>query len=184
MTTDLIRYDLMVQDALRGVVRRVLTDISRYGLPGEHHLYISFRTQHAGVRISNRLREQYPEEMTIVVQHQFWDLKVHESGFEIVLSFKNVHEQLVIPYEAIVGFFDPSVQFGLKFEVEENAAAPTAAPATPSQKPAVESPLVAAPKANKKSAEPKGAGPAVEADRGEDADEPKVVSLDAFRKKP
>lgn len=183
MATDLIRYDLMVQDALRGVVRRVLTDISRYGLPGEHHLYISFRTQHAGVRISNRLREQYPDEMTIVVQHQFWDLKVHESGFEVVLSFKNVHEALTIPYEAIVGFFDPSVQFGLKFEADEDGA-PNATPATPSaaRTPAASAPASApAAKTAKKTAE---ASPTDETEKPPADDGPKVVSLDAFRKKP
>jgi uncharacterized protein len=170
MATDLIRYDLMVQEALRGVVRRVLTDVGRFGLPGDHHLYISFRTGHAGVRLSNRLREQYPEEMTIVLQHQFWDLKVHEQGFEVVLSFKNVQEQLVVPYEAIVGFFDPSVQFGLKFEAEAGAAA-TATPAEPPE----ESPA--------QTAQALGKSPDVAT--GGDADqEPKVISLDAFRKKP
>lgn len=181
MTTDLIRYDLMVQDALRGVVRRVLTDVARYGLPGQHHLYISFRTQHSGVRISNRLREQYPEEMTIVIQHQFWDLRVHEAGFEVVLSFKNVHEQLVIPYDAIIGFFDPSVQFGLKFDADENAAAGQEPAAAPAEELAAEtSPPTAARTGSRKAGETKA--PAEAAAAAED-DGPKVVSLDAFRKK-
>jgi uncharacterized protein len=175
MATDLIRYDLMVQEALRGVVRRVLTDVGRFGLPGDHHLYISFRTGHSGVRLSNRLREQYPEEMTIVLQHQFWDLKVQEQGFEVVLSFKNVQEQLVVPYDAIVGFFDPSVQFGLKFEAEEGAAA-SVEPAPP---PDAEAPRPVAKSARKPAQQPLEAAP-----EAPDENAPKVISLDAFRKKP
>ncbi len=115
--TDQIRYDVMVQDALRGVVRKVLTDTVRDGLTGEHHYYISFATGAQGVRMSARLREKYPKEMTIVLQHQFWDLGVTEHTFEVGLSFDRVPERLLIPFEAITGFFDPSVQFGLKFEV-------------------------------------------------------------------
>jgi hypothetical protein len=116
MSNDLIRYDLQVQEALRGVVRKVLADAARDGLPGEHHFYITFRTQAPGVKMSNRLREQYPEEMTIILQYQFWDLKVEESFFEVGLHFKNVPELLRVPFEAVSGFYDPSVQFGLKFE--------------------------------------------------------------------
>jgi uncharacterized protein len=122
MTTDHIRYDLLVQDALRSVVKNVITDASKNGLPGEHHFYVSFRTGAPGVRISNRIREQYPEEMTIVLQHQFWDLNISEHTFEVGLSFGGVPERLLIPYDAIVGFFDPSVQFGLKFEVQDAEA--------------------------------------------------------------
>ncbi len=122
MGTDHIRYDLLVQDALRSVVRNVLGDVGKHGLPGEHHFYISFKTGAAGVRISNRLREQYPDEMTIVLQHQFWDLGITEHTFEVGLSFGGVPERLLIPFDAIVGFFDPSVQFGLKFEVQEPEA--------------------------------------------------------------
>jgi hypothetical protein len=116
MPQDLIRYDLLVQDALRGVVRHVLTDAATNGLPGEHHFYISFRTEAPGVRISNRLREKYPEEMTVVLQHQFWDLAVTEHGFEVGLHFSGIPERLLVPFDALTGFFDPSVQFGLKFE--------------------------------------------------------------------
>jgi uncharacterized protein len=119
MATDHIRYDLLVQDALRSVVRNVLIDVGKNGLPGEHHFYISFKTGAPGVRISNRLREQYPDEMTIVMQHQFWDLGITEHTFEVGLSFGGVPERLLVPFDAIVGFFDPSVQFGLKFEVQE-----------------------------------------------------------------
>jgi uncharacterized protein len=121
MSTDHIRYDLLAQDALRSVVRRVLTDAAREGLPGEHHFYISFKTQHPGVRISHRLGEKYPDEITIVLQHQFWDLQVSDQGFEVGLSFGNSPEKLVVPFEAISQFFDPSVQFGLKFEVAGEA---------------------------------------------------------------
>ena len=113
---DQIRYDLLTQQALRGVVRAVLTDAAKKGLPGEHHFYIAFDTKAEGVRLSDRLRSQYPEEMTIILQHQFWDLVVTEHGFEVGLSFGGIPEKLVIPFEAINGFFDPSVQFGLQFE--------------------------------------------------------------------
>ncbi|CAN1543927.1 Stringent starvation protein B [Rhabdaerophilaceae bacterium] len=119
---DLIRYDVMVQQALIGVVRKVLTDAGKHGLPGEHHFYISFRTDAPGVRISSRLKEKHPEEMTIVLQHQFWDLVVTDHAFEIGLSFGGVPERLLVPFDAMTGFFDPSVQFGLKFAVDEAMA--------------------------------------------------------------
>lgn len=122
MTTDLIRYDLLVQDALRGVVKKVLTDTARDGVPGDHHYYVSFRTNAPGVRISNRLREKYPEEMTIVLQHQFWDLGVTEHTFEVGLAFGGIPERLLVPFMAVTGFVDPSVQFGLKFEVADTDA--------------------------------------------------------------
>jgi hypothetical protein len=126
MAVDLIRYDLLTQDALRGVVRKVLTDIATRGLPGEHHFYISFDTRAEGMMISDRLRQKYPEEMTIVLQHQFWDLKAGEHGFEVGVSFNGIPERLAVPYAAIKGFFDPSVQFGLQFEIaREPQAMPT-----------------------------------------------------------
>lgn len=113
---DHIRYDLLTQQALRGVVRNVLSDAAKKGLPGDHHFYISFDTQADGVRMSDRLRAQYPEEMTVILQHQFWDLAVTEQGFEVGMSFGGIPEKLAIPFDAITGFFDPSVQFGLQFE--------------------------------------------------------------------
>lgn len=119
MADDLIRYDLLVQDALRGVVRKVLTDAAREGLSGDHHFYVSFRTEAPGVRISQRLREKYPQDMTIVLQHQFWDLGVTEHTFEVGLSFSGVPERLLVPFDALTGFFDPSVQFGLKFDLND-----------------------------------------------------------------
>ncbi len=123
MADDLIRYDLLVQDALRGVVRKVLTDAAREGLAGEHHFYVSFRTEAPGVRMSQRLREKYPQDMTIVLQHQFWDLGVTEHTFEVGLSFSGVPERLLVPFDALTGFFDPSVQFGLKFDLSEGTEA-------------------------------------------------------------
>src|ERR671914_3131147 len=122
MSKDLIRYDLLVQDALKGVVRKVLGDAARDGLPGDHHFYISFRTDFPGVRLSPRLREKYPEDMTIVLQHQFWDLAITEQSLEVGLSFSGVPERLFTPLDALTGFFDPSVQFGLKFEIQDEAA--------------------------------------------------------------
>ena len=119
MADDLIRYDLLVQDALRGVVRKVLTDAAREGLMGEHHFYVSFRTEAPGVRMSQALREKYPQDMTIVLQHQFWDLNVTEHAFEVGLSFSGVPERLLVPFDALSGFFDPTVQFGLKFDLGE-----------------------------------------------------------------
>jgi uncharacterized protein len=127
--TDQIRYDLLTQQALRGVVRGVLTDAAKKGLPGDHHFYIAFDTRAEGVRMSQRLRTQYPEEMTIILQHQFWDLTVDEDGFEVGLSFGGIPEKLSIPFEAINGFFDPSVQFGLQFEEVTEGQDARAAPA-------------------------------------------------------
>jgi hypothetical protein len=120
---DLIRYDLLAQDALRSVVRKVLLDVAKHGLPGEHHFFIAFDTRAEGVKVSERLRAAHPEEMTIVLQHQFWDLAVGEKAFEVGLSFKGVPERVTIPFAAIKGFFDPSVQFGLQFETITEAQA-------------------------------------------------------------
>lgn len=158
---DLMRYDLLAQDALRGVVRQALRRVAREGLPGDHHFFIAIDTRHPGVRISQRLRERYPEEITIVLQHQFWNLDVQEDRFEVDLSFDNVQERLVVPFAAVKGFFDPSVQFGLQFEV------------------------AAQPLPEEDRAEGAGEGQAAvvpEKQEGE-AETPKVVSLDTFRKK-
>jgi hypothetical protein len=124
---DLIRYDLLAQDALRSVVKKVLTDAARRGLPGDHHFFVAFDTRAPGVKMSERLRAEHPEQMTIVLQHQFWDLIVGDNAFEVGLSFKGISERLVVPFEAIKGFYDPSVQFGLQFETI------TEAQATPAQ---------------------------------------------------
>ncbi len=118
MAKDMIRYDVLAQEALRGMLRKLLVEVSQTGLPGEHHFFITFSTTAAGVRISNRLKAQYPEEMTIVLQHQFWDLIIGEQSFEIGLSFNAIPERLHVPFAAIKAFYDPSVQFGLQFDPE------------------------------------------------------------------
>ena len=128
MATDLIRYDVLARDALRGVLRQVLKDAAENGLPGEHHFYITFISTADGVKISPRLLSQYPTEMTVILQHQFWDLIVTDDHFEVGLSFNGIPERLVIPFNSIKSFFDPSVQFGLQFEPSEEAAH-TASPA-------------------------------------------------------
>jgi len=117
MTVDYIRYDILAQEALRGMVRTVLADTATKGLPGEHHFFITFDTRAEGVRMSPRLRAQHPADMTIVLQHQFWDLTVTDEGFGVGLSFNGIPESLTIPWSAITDFVDPSVQFGLKFAV-------------------------------------------------------------------
>jgi hypothetical protein len=206
MSTDLIRYDLRVQEALRGVVRRVLSDAAKDGISGDHHFYISFATQSEGVRLSSRLRQQYPERMTIVLQHQFWDLNVSEHGFEVGLSFKNVPERLYVPFEALMEFYDPSVQFGLKFEdVSETPDDTSTEPGTPKPKASVPQTVPALPKprlADKRAVEgdkvkPRGSGSepaeirprprAVKTDEKETVPAgggDKIVSIDSFRKKP
>ncbi|MDR3406894.1 MAG: ClpXP protease specificity-enhancing factor SspB [Methylovirgula sp.] len=197
MATDLIRYDLLVQDALRSVLRKVLAETARDGLPGNHHFVIAFRTDAPGVRLSPKLRKEFPHEMTIVLQHQFWNLTVTEQGFDVGLSFQGNPEILSVPFDAVTGFFDPSVEFGLKFEIATDAgeAAPPAA-AAPSP-----SPRTAPPEKTK----PRGSGsepaeispkpvPAAKAAASKAAAKPeagetkpeepaKVVSIDSFRKK-
>lgn len=125
MATDHIRYDVLARDALRGVLRQVLTDAAEHGLPGDHHFYITFLSRAEGVKLSPRLLSQYPEEMTIILQHQFWDLVVTPDRFEVGLSFGGVPERLVVPFSAIKSFLDPSVQFGLQFETADSAAPAT-----------------------------------------------------------
>jgi hypothetical protein len=139
MPVDYIRYDILTQEALRGVVRTVLVDAAKNGLPGDHHFYISFDTLAPGVNISSRLLAQYPKEMTVVLQHQFWDLIITDERFEVGLSFNGIAERLVIPFASIKGFFDPSVQFGLEFQVvtagqgelDETGAAASTSPTGP-----------------------------------------------------
>jgi hypothetical protein len=174
MATDHIRYDVLARDALRGVLRRVLSDAAEHGLPGEHHFFITFLSTAEGVKLSPRLLAQYPEEMTVILQHQFWDLVVTEDRFEVGLSFGGVPERLVVPFNAIKSFFDPSVQFGLQFDPSESV----------SEAPAANLPAAAAPSALTV-ASPPAASPAPEgkdepAKPGEGAE---VVRLDRFRKK-
>jgi uncharacterized protein len=205
-----IDYQALAQDAMRGIVRTVLTRVANTGLPGEHHFYIAFKTDAPGVGLSKRLREKYPEEMTVVLQHRFWDLAVADDHFEVKLTFDSIPERLLVPFAAIKVFFDPSVPYGLQFdemEAESEGAQQLAAPrgeapraemrggeasnagATPegartekksrgprraSEKGAERPP--AAGKAPAKLAPPKAPEPGASAG-------PKVVSIDAFRKK-
>jgi len=182
MTVDHIRYDILTQDALRGVVRQVLIDAAKKGLPGEHHFFITFDTRAPGVRLSARMREQYPEEMTVVLQHQFWDLKVTDDHFEVGLSFGGVPESLSVPFDTIKSFFDPSIQFGLQFETISEAAVPKTDKIEPKVKPRLparhETPAVPA-------AEATPAPPPVPAQASNAAEKPagEIVQLDRFRKK-
>ena len=120
---DLIRYDVLTQEALRDVIKKELEEVSTSGLPGEHHFFITFRTDHPSVRLSARMRERYQEEMTIVIQHSFWDLKVTNTYFEIDLSFDDILERLRVPFASLKGFFDPHVKFGVQFDAEYLEAA-------------------------------------------------------------
>ncbi len=182
---DQIRYDLLTQQALRGVVRNVLADAAKKGLPGDHHFYISFDTRADGVRISDRLRTQYPDEMTIILQHQFWDLKVGDDEFEVGLSFGGIPEKLTVPYEAINGFFDPSVQFGLQFEEVTEGEEPQPVPTLTQDKAAGKKPRAASPARPPAVAapgqEPAAAAPEPVPDKPAGGGE--VVRLDRFRKK-
>ena len=210
MANDLIRYDLRVQDALRGVIRKVLAEAAKDGLPGEHHFQIAFRTDAPGVRLSMQMRQRFPQEMTIILQYQFRELSVSDQYVEVVLFFNHVPERITIPFEAISGFFDPSVDFGLRFDVQADKPEPSARPAATGPKLVAAKPARAvrdeaqAPRARGAASEPvefkparpqplakptaadklatsiaegKGAEPAKTGDA-------KIVSIDAFRRKP
>lgn len=207
MPVDHIRYDLLTQQALRAVVRRVLGDVAKTGsLPGEHHFYVTFDTRAPGVKMSTRLRAQYPEEMTVVLQHQFWDLTVTDSYFEVALSFNGISEKLHVPLDTVKGFFDPSVQFGLQFETvteeagpkEVVAEAPVEETKTPRLKrklteeaPAATGPAMPAKAEKIEAKKPDKPALVSDADKGDadkgDPDKPsggaEVVRLDRFRKK-
>jgi hypothetical protein len=165
MSKDRMRYDLLVQDALRSVVKSALKRVVKEGLPGNHHFFISFRTDAEDVQISDALRAQYPEEMTIVLQNQFWDLTVDEEGFSVALKFNQVMQPLHIPFRALTMFNDPAVQFQLQLQPIGGAGAPP--PVTGSR---------FSPDAS--------ATPRLEPARPHKPDDKgAVVSLDAFRKK-
>jgi len=198
MSVDHIRYDLLTQDALRGVIRAVLSDAAVKGLPGEHHFFITFDTRADGVRMSARLKASYPDEMTIVLQHQFWDLAVGDDDFEVGLAFNGIPERLHVPLKAVKAFLDPSVQFGLQFTIDAEGAkgevvadAPAQTPPAAEVKPA---PAAKSLKAQHKKDTKPQAAPA-DATKGDPVkaatppasgkDEPtgEVVRLDRFRKK-
>ncbi|MGO4871846.1 MAG: SspB family protein [Roseiarcus sp.] len=190
MSTDYIRYDLLVQDALRSVVRKVVSEAARSGLPGDHHFNIAFKTQAPGVVIPPAMRQRYPDEMAIILQHEFWDLEVTAEAIEVSLNFSRKPERLTIPFDAITGFSDPSVPFGFKLEprtpVEPAPAKPTplgreAGKKGEAQPAAGEAPK---PKPSQLAAAPKSAEtPAKQPDKPNDGEAAKVVSIDAFRKK-
>jgi hypothetical protein len=158
-----IDYGRLVERALRQVVRAALDVVARQGLPGRHHLYITFRTDHPGVAIADDLRARYPSEMTIVLQHEFWGLEVEEDRFAVGLSFGGAPHRLEIPLDAVTVFADPSVEFGLQFTAADTAPAKPVAPAAVSQLPHAPAESAAGPPAKDGGAE--------------------VVTLDRFRKK-
>jgi len=176
MGEDLMRYDLLAQDALRSVVRLALMKVRENGLPGDHHFFIAVSINHPGVTVSERLRKKYDDEMTIVLQHQFWNLEVFEHFFEVELSFDNMPEKLIIPYAAVKGFFDPSVQFGLQFEVageESTLQEEIDIESSPSEEAIIDDDIITDARAEMTEAAPGKAS----------NDDSTVVSLDSFRKK-
>ncbi len=190
MPTDYIRYDLLVQEALRSVVRKVLGDAARNGLPGEHHFNIAFKTQAPGVVIPPAVLQRYPDEMAIILQHEFWDLEVTSDAFAVSLNFSRKPERLTIPFDSITGFSDPSVPFGFKLEpraATEPAKAPPPlreAARKPGATEASAPPAPPAAAAKPSAAAAKPAEPAAKkAERPREAEAAKVVSIDAFRNK-
>ena len=183
---DKLQYDALVDDALRSVVRRVLTMIEADGLPGAHHFYISFRTTAAGVEMPDYLREKYPDEMTIVLQHQYWGLEVGEETFEVTVSFNKRNERLKVPFAAMLAFVDPSVRFGLQFEKRDQPAgqlpAPENLPALAGPRGTDKAAADGAPAASDKESMHVTADDMKDDKPAKDADT-KVVALDAFRKK-
>jgi len=164
MPINLLRYDQMIEEALRGVVRRALRSVAESGLPGSHHFYITFRTTAPGVEMAQRLREKYPDEMTIVLQYQFWALEVAPERFGVTLSFNDEPERLVVPFAAITAFADPAAKFGLQFQQETGAAPDEAIGSAPAAR----------------SVEAAVAGASAPAEPPADT---KVVTLDNFRRK-
>jgi hypothetical protein len=169
MSVDYIRYDVLTQEAMRGVVRTVLKDAAAKGLPGDHHFFITFDTQAQGVKLSPRMRAQYPQDMTIVLQHQFWDLSVTDDVLEVGLSFNGIPERLVVPLAAIKSFVDPSVKFGMQFA---DANEQTAAEEKPKEAPQLVKAESAKSESEKAEPEPDSQKPTAE-----------VVHFDRFRKK-
>lgn len=185
MPVDHIRYDILAQAALRGVVRTVLADAAKKGLPGEHHFKITFSTTAPGVRLSDRMRARYPKDMTIVLQHQFWDLTVTEQAFEVGLSFGGIAERVAVPFEAVTAFYDPAVQFGFQFETIDGTDEPQAADEPPAAEKTERTEKV--PQASRTIAEqkkkPEALPTAAEAAATDQGPGGEVVRLDRFRKK-
>ena len=177
---DRFHYDALVDDALRSVVRRVLTQVAEKGLPGSHHFYISFRSGDPGVVLPEYLRAKYPEEMTIVLQHQYWDLILGPNHFEVTVSFNKQQERIKVPFAALSAFVDPSVRFGLQFDRKDKAGASAdktaATPAAPTPLPAPEK-RPSAGETTETAAKPEET-PVKPEDPAS-----KIVKLDSFRKK-
>lgn len=167
---DLLRYDQMIECAMRGVVREALARTAANGLPGAHHFYITFKTRAPGVCLAAHLAQKYPVEMTIVLEHQFWDLEVEEHAFVVTLSFNNKPERITIPFDAVAAFADPSVKFGLQFTAADAGTDMTESDAVRS-------------KAVEKQAEPALAKTVGKRDAKPASKPGEVVALDAFRKK-
>jgi hypothetical protein len=195
MPTDLIRYDLLVQDALRGVVKTVLAGVAADDLPGDHHCYITFTTTAPGVRLSSALHQRFPQEMTIVLQHQFSDLTVTDQGFEVKLHFSGIPERLHVPFAAITRFDDPSVGFSLRFEQIEEAGQAVPAPEkspqpiAPRSSQGLDRVASTQPSKHEQRRDSEGRNEEVPVDAGiaeksVKTDDTKIVSIDAFRKKP
>jgi hypothetical protein len=175
---DTIDYPGLIDSAMRNVVREALIHVDKFGLPGDHHFFISFQTNYPGVSISPQLKARYPEEITIVVQHQFWDLKITKSQFSLMLSFNNIPEKLVVPFDALTAFADPSIKFGLQFHGKKPASAANVSNDIEE--------AVACPVTGKNGSEkPSMAAFEEEAPTEETtaANDEKVVSLEAFRKR-
>jgi hypothetical protein len=170
MAKDFIGYQALTDQALRGVVRDALRRIEKSGLIGAHHFYLTFKTHAEGVDIPDFLKEQYPDEMTIIIQHQYWALKVKEDYFEVTLTFKKLPAPLHIPFSALTAFFDPGVQFGLQFRSEGEAKPASGPVMVPAALPAAE--MTETAETSEDAALPPDKTPAGE-----------VVSLDSFRKK-
>lgn len=162
MTDDFLQYPQLIDQAMRDMVREVLRRTSSAGLPADHHFYISFNTTHPGVKISDQLRARYPQEITIVLQHQFWDFHVEDQRFHVTLSFGGIPEKLTVPFVAMTAFADPSVKFGLQFQQPGafDSASGANAPELPLEEPSLQ----------------------FESENDE-PDAEKVVSIEAFRKK-
>lgn len=176
---DTIDYPGFIDTAMRQVVKKALIQVQQYGLPGDHHFFISFQTNFPGVQISPQLKSRYPEEITIVVQHQFWDLQIDDEGFSIMLSFNNIPEKLVVPFEALTAFADPSIKFGLQFHGREAEGEGRELTSAADEK-------VACPATGKKSKDKPALASFDEEDPASEttvANDEKVVSLEAFRKR-
>ncbi|MBV9522313.1 MAG: hypothetical protein JO010_05950 [Alphaproteobacteria bacterium] len=191
MTKDILRYDKMVEGALRGVVREALSYAAEHGLPGGHHFYVTFRTGDPGIGLPEDLRAKFPQEMTVVLEHQFWDLSVAGEAFSVTLSFQNRPQRITIPFAAITAFADPSVKFGLQFQ--ETAPAGGAAAGSETRGLALAAPAETPQKATEPSAPRRPSGKSggaktapgkpdeASAEGGKKPGE--IVTLDAFRKK-